>query len=95
MPSYDFDCTDCGHSFEAAVDYEMRNMVDCEACQGSTTIAWRKSQKPVLFREDSYQIESGSREGVRCSSKRQLLDAIKYANEKNPNPVEVTSEYYG
>ena len=53
MPSYDFDCNDCGHSFEAAVDYEMRNMVDCEACQGSTTIAWRKSQKPVLFREDN------------------------------------------
>ena len=54
-----------------------------------------KSQAPVLFREDNYQIESGSRKGVRCSSKRQLLDAIKYANDSNPNPVTVTSEYYG
>ncbi len=95
MPNYDYDCTECGHSFEAAVDYEMRNSVDCELCQSPATIVWRKSQKPVLFREDNYQIESGSREGVRCSSKRQLLDAIKYANDSNPNPVEVTSEYYG
>ena len=95
MPNYDYGCTECGHSFEANVDYEMRNDVDCRACDGLATIVWRKSQKPVLFREDNYQIESGSREGVRCSSKRQLLDAIKYANDSNPNPVEVTSEYYG
>ena len=95
MPAYDFNCPSCGQTEERFVSYSDRNDQTCLECSDTLNIAWVKSQAPVLFREDNYQIESGSRAGVRCSSKRQLLDAIKYANDSNPNPYTVTSEYYG
>ena len=75
--------------------YEDRLDVKCNICEGPTAIVWFKLGKPVLFYEGNYQIEPGNREGVHCTSKRKLLDAIKYANDRNPNPVELTSEYYG
>ena len=95
MPAYDFNCPSCDETEERFVSYSDRNDQTCLECSDTLNIAWVKSQAPVLFREDNYQIESGSRAGVRCSSKRQLLDAIKYANDSNPNPYTVTSEYYG
>ena len=95
MPNYDFKCLECGDVFEDAASYEERLLVESPCCESSSEVVWQRSAGPVLFREDNYQIESGSRAGVHCSSKRQLLDAIKYANDSNPNPVEVTSEYYG
>jgi hypothetical protein len=54
-----------------------------------------KSQAPVIFREDNYQIGLDNRAGTPISSKRRLLDEIKYANDSNPNPVTFASEYYG
>ena len=95
MPIYDFDCTECSHEFELHVAYDERLNTECPACAAHAKVVWRSSQRPVLFREDKYQIEFGERKGVHCSSKRQLLDQIKYANEKNPNPIELMSEYYG
>ena len=95
MPAYDFNCPSCDKTEERFVSYSDRNDQTCLECSDTLNIAWVKSQAPVLFREDNYQIESGRRAGVRCSSKRQLLDAIKYANDSNPNPYTVTSEYYG
>ena len=95
MPSYDFNCPSCGQIEERIVSYNDRNDQTCLECSDTLNIAWVKSQAPVIFREDNYQIEAGSLEGVHCTSKRQLLDQIKYANDSNPNPVTVTSEYYG
>ena len=95
MPAYDFNCPACGLTEERIVSYNDRNDQTCLECSDTLNIAWVKSQAPIIFREDNYQIEAGSREGVHCTSKRQLLDQIKYANDSNPNPVTVTSEYYG
>ena len=95
MPAYDYQCPACDTIVERFVSYNERNDQTCLECSDTLNLAWVKSQAPVIFREDNYQIEAGSREGVRCSSKRQLLDQIKYANDSNPNPVTVTSEYYG
>ena len=95
MPNYDYKCLECGDVFEMAASYDERLLVESPCCDSHSEVIWQKSQKPVLFREDNYQIESGDRAGIHCSSKRQLLDAIKYANDRNPNPVELTSEYYG
>jgi len=95
MPAYDFSCPACGHIEERFVSYNDRDNQTCLKCSDTLKIAWVKSQAPVIFREDNYQIEAGSREGVHCASKRQLLDQIKYANDSNPNPYTVTSEFYG
>ena len=96
MVSYDFRCTECAEIFEESVDYESRHNVTCPLCGvPSAEVVWLKSQTPVLFREDNYQVEFGNREGVHCTSKRGLLDAIKRSNENNPNPIEYASEYYG
>jgi putative FmdB family regulatory protein len=95
MPSYDFNCPTCGHMEERLVSYSERNTQTCLKCQNTLNIAWVKSQAPVIFREDNYQIGVDSRAGTQISSKRQLLDQIKYANDSNPNPVTFASEYYG
>ena len=94
MPAYDFTCPSCGNNEERFVSYTDRNDQTCLECSDTLNIAWIKSQAPVIFREDNYQIESGSREGIHCTSKRQLLDEIKYSNDRNPNPVTYASEYY-
>ena len=95
MPAYDYQCPACDTIVERFVSYNERNDQTCLECSDTLNLAWVKSQAPVIFREDNYQIEAGSREGVHCTSKRQLLDQIKYANDSNPNPVTVTSEFYG
>ena len=95
MPAYDFSCPACGHIEERFVSYNDRDNQTCLKCSDTLNIAWVKSQAPVIFREDNYQIEAGSRAGVHCASKRQLLDQIKYANDSNPNPYTITSEFYG
>jgi len=95
MPAYDFNCPACGHVEERLVSYNERNEQTCLKCSDTLNIAWVKSQAPVIFREDNYQIEAGSQAGVHCASKRQLLDQIKYANDSNPNPYTITSEFYG
>ena len=95
MPAYDFNCPACGHVEERLVSYNERNEQTCLKCSDTLNIAWVKSQAPVIFREDNYQIEAGSPTGVHCASKRQLLDQIKYANDSNPNPYTITSEFYG
>ncbi len=94
MPAYDFHCEACDSIEERFVSYQERNEQTCLECSDTLKVAWVKSQAPVLFREDNYQIEFGSRKGIHCTSKRQLLDEIKYANDRNPNPVTYASEYY-
>jgi putative FmdB family regulatory protein len=95
MPAYDYQCPACNTIEERFVSYSERNDQTCLECSDTLNLAWVKSQAPVIFREDNYQIEAGSREGVHCASKRQLLDQIKYANDSNPNPYTITSEFYG
>jgi len=95
MPAYDYQCLACDTIEERFVSYRERNDQTCLECSDTLNLAWVKSQAPVIFREDNYQLEAGSREGVHCASKRQLLDQIKYANDSNPNPVTITSEFYG
>ena len=95
MPAYDYHCPACKKIEERFVSYNERNEQTCLECSDTLNLAWVKSQAPVIFREDNYQIGVDSRAGTPISSKRQLLDEIKYANDSNPNPVTVTSEYYG
>jgi len=95
MPSYDYHCQGCDNVEERFVSYTERNEQSCLECADTLTIAWVKSQAPVIFREDNYQIGVDSRAGTQISSKRQLLDQIKYANDSNPNPVTFASEFYG
>ena len=95
MPAYDFNCPSCGHIEERFVSYNDRDNQTCLKCADTLNIAWVKSQAPVIFREDNYQIGPDNRAGTHISSKRQLLDEIKYANDSNPNPVTFASEYYG
>ena len=95
MPAYDYHCTACDKTEERFVSYNERNPQNCLECSDTLTIAWVKSQAPVIFREDNYQIGVDNRVGTRISSKRRLLDEIKYANDSNPNPVTFASEYYG
>ena len=96
MPAYDFNCPSCGHIEERFVSYNDRDNQTCLKCADTLNIAWVKSQAPVIFREDNYHIgPDKGRAGVHVSSKRQLLDEIKYANDSNPNPVTFASEYYG
>ncbi len=95
MPAYDFNCSACGHIEERLVSYSERNEQTCLKCSDTLNIAWVKSQAPVIFREDNYQIGLDNRAGTPISSKRQLLDEIKYANDSNPNPYTITSEFYG
>tara|TARA_Y100000296_G_scaffold85491_1_gene121574 strand:- start:1206 stop:1493 length:288 start_codon:yes stop_codon:yes gene_type:complete len=95
MPAYDFNCPACGHIEERFVSYNDRDNQTCLKCADTLNIAWVKSQAPVIFREDNYQIGPDNRAGTHISSKRQLLDEIKYANDSNPNPVTFASEYYG
>ena len=95
MPAYDYQCLTCDTIEERFVSYRERNDQTCLECSDTLNLAWVKSQAPVIFREDNYQIGIDSRAGTPISSKRQLLDKIKYANDSNPNPVTFASEYYG
>jgi len=95
MPIYDFNCSSCGYKEERFVSYNERNNQTCLECADILKIAWVKSQAPVIFREDNYQIGVDNRAGTRISSKKKLLDEIKYANDSNPNPVTFASEFYG
>ena len=95
MPAYDYHCPACKKIEERFVSYKERNDQTCLECSDTLNLAWVKSQAPVIFREDKYQIGVDSRAGTPISSKRQLLDEIKYANDSNPNPVTFASEYYG
>ena len=95
MPAYDYQCPACNTIEERFVSYSERNDQTCLECSDTLNLAWVKSQAPVIFREDNYQIGVDSRAGTQISSKRKLLDKIKYANDSNPNPVTFASEYYG
>ena len=95
MPIYDYNCPSCNAKEERFVSYNKRNNQTCLECADILKIAWVKSQAPVIFREDTYQIGVDSRIGTRISSKKKLLDKIKYANDSNPNPVTFASEFYG
>ena len=95
MPIYDYNCPACNAKEERFVSYNERNNQTCLECADTLKIAWVKSQAPVIFREDNYQIGVDNRAGTRISSKKQLLDEIKYANDSNPNPVTFASEFYG
>jgi len=95
MPAYDYKCPACNTIEERFVSYSERNDQTCLECSDTLNLAWVKSQAPVIFREDNYQIGVDSRAGTQISSKRKLLDKIKYANDSNPNPVTFASEFYG
>ena len=92
MPTYAYECTDCGHSFEAIQKMSDNPLTSCETCGG--TLRKRVFPVGIVFKGSGFYVNDYARKGSEPVSEAAAKPADSTAasdSKNNTEPAEPAS----